>query len=169
MNAPTARDATPSTSTPSGPPSGHRPTTAHLVLEVLSRCPGLTASELEELTGTARGPARSALRNLRVKGCIGRAGLAYSVTEEGRTLLADYTRWYGVPQGAPSDEAMERAAQDAERRKAHREARRAARPRPVARPVRRASATCGPVAAPPVRLAPLRRSRRPLASEGWVA
>lgn len=167
--------------------AGRRPTTSHLVLNLVVLGVA-TVAAMAEVTGVGRGTLSTSVRKLVRAGRLTRTGFTYRLTGAGAEVLAEYTRTWGPPAGLPDAETARRAADDvaaARRRRTARSGRRrtdSPRRKPVRKPVRRrAAAAAGTTtrkprvepakvkrAAPveierrgPVRLGPVPRRRPP--------
>lgn len=125
--------------------AGRRPTTSHLVLNLVVLGVA-TVAAMAEVTGVGRGTLATSVRKLVRAGRLTRTGFAYRLTGAGAEVLAEYTRTWGPPAGLPDAETARRAADadvdvDAERTsRAVRGGRRRTdgpRRKPVRRPVRR--------------------------------
>lgn len=161
--------------------AGRRPTTSHLVLNLVVLGVA-TVAAMAEVTGVGRGTLSTSVRKLVRAGRLTRTGFAYRLTGAGAEVLAEYTRTWGPPAGLPDAETARRAADDvaaARRRRTARGGRRQTdgpRRKPARRPVRRRAAVAGtttgkPRVEPvevkraarraPVRLGPVPRRRPP--------
>lgn len=143
--------------------AGRRPTTSHLVLNLVVLGVA-TVAAMAEVTGVGRGTLSTSVRKLVRAGRLTRTGFAYRLTGAGAEVLAEYTRTWGPPAGLPDTETARRAADDvaaARRRRTARGGRRRtdsprrkpARVEPVE--VERAESRA------PVRLGPVPRRRPP--------
>lgn len=136
--------------------AGRRPTTSHLVLNLVVLGVATVAS-MARATGMGEETLRAAVRSLVVAGRLTRTGFAYRLTGVGAEVLAEYTRTWGPPAGLPDAETARRAADDvaaARRRRTARGGRRrtdSPRRKPARRPVRRRAAAAGTTTAKPSR------------------
>lgn len=97
--------------TASAPKAGRRPTTSHLVLNLVVLGVAAVAS-MAEVTGVGRGTLSTSVRKLVRAGRLTRTGFAYRLTGVGAEVLAEYTRTWGPPSGLPDAETARRAADD---------------------------------------------------------
>lgn len=136
--------------------AGRRPTTSHLVLNLVVLGVA-TVAAMAEVTGVGRGTLSTSVRKLVRAGRLTRTGFAYRLTGAGAEVLAEYTRTWGPPAGLPDAETVRRAADDvaaARRRRTARGGRRrtnSPRRKPARRPVRRRAAAAGTTTAKPSR------------------
>lgn len=136
--------------------AGRRPTTSHLVLNLVVLGVA-TVAAMAEVTGVGRGTLSTSVRKLVRAGRLTRTGFAYRLTGAGAEVLAEYTRTWGPPAGLPDAETARRAADDvaaARRRRTARGGRRrtdSPRRKPARRPVRRRAAAAGTTTAKPSR------------------
>lgn len=134
--------------------AGRRPTTSHLVLNLVVLGVA-TVAAMAEVTGVGRGTLSTSVRKLVRAGRLTRTGFAYRLT--GAEVLAEYTRTWGPPAGLPDAETARRVADDvaaARRRRTARGGRRRTdgpRRKPAQRPVRRRAAAAGTTTAKPSR------------------
>lgn len=142
--------------TASAAKAGRRPTTSHLVLNLVVLGVA-TVAAMAEVTGVGRGTLSTSVRKLVRAGRLTRTGFAYRLTGAGAEVLAEYTRAWGPPAGLPDAETVRRAADDvaaARRRRTARGGRRrtdSPRRKPAQRPVRRRAAAAGTTTAKPSR------------------
>lgn len=128
--------------------AGRRPTTSHLVLNLVVLGVA-TVAAMAEVTGVGRGTLATSVRKLVRAGRLTRTGFAYRLTGAGAEVLAEYTRTWGPPAGLPDAETARRAADDvaaARRRRTARSGRRrtdSPRRKPARKPVRRRAAAAG--------------------------
>ncbi len=132
--------------TASAAKAGRRPTTSHLVLNLVVLGVA-TVAVMARATGMGERTLRAAVRSLVVAGRLERdRGWSYRLTGPGAAVLAEYTRTWGPPAGLPDAETVRRAADDvaaARRRRTARGGRRrtdSPRRKPARRPVRRRTA-----------------------------
>ena len=136
--------------------AGRRPTTSHLVLNLVVLGVA-TVAAMAEVTGVGRGTLSTSVRKLVRAGRLTRTGFVYRLTGAGAEVLAEYTRTWGPPAGLPDAETARRAADDvaaARRRRTARSGRRrtdSPRRKPARRPVRRRTAAAGTTTAKPSR------------------
>lgn len=137
--------------------AGRRPTTSHLVLNLVVLGVA-TVAAMARATGMGERTLRAAVRSLVVAGRLERdRGWSYRLTGPGAAVLAEYTRTWGPPAGLPDAETVRRAADDvaaARRRRTARGGRRRTdgpRRKPAQRPVRRRAAAAGTTTAKPSR------------------
>lgn len=137
--------------------AGRRPTTSHLVLNLVVLGVA-TVAAMARATGMGERTLRAAVRSLVVAGRLERdRGWSYRLTGPGAAVLAEYTRTWGPPAGLPDAETVRRAADDvaaARRRRTARGGRRrtdSPRRKPAQRPVRRRAAAAGTTTAKPSR------------------
>lgn len=91
--------------------AGRRPTTSHLVLNLVVLGVA-TVAAMAEVTGVGRGTLSTSVRKLVRAGRLTRTGFAYRLTGAGAEVLAEYTRTWGPPAGLPDAETARRAADD---------------------------------------------------------
>lgn len=91
--------------------AGRRPTTSHLVLNLVVLGVA-TVAAMAEVTGVGRGTLATSVRKLVRAGRLTRTGFVYRLTGAGAEVLAEYTRTWGPPAGLPDAETARRAADD---------------------------------------------------------
>lgn len=140
--------------------AGRRPTTSHLVLNLVVLGVA-TVAAMADVTGVGRGTLSTSVRKLVRAGRLTRTGFAYRLTGAGAEVLAEYTRTWGPPAGLPDAETARRAADDVAAARRRRTARGGRRRTDSPR---RKPARVEPVEIErrgPVRLAPVPRRRPP--------
>lgn len=144
--------------------AGRRPTTSHLVLNLVVLGVA-TVAAMAEVTGVGRGTLSTSVRKLVRAGRLTRTGFTYRLTGAGAEVLAEYTRTWGPPSGLPDAETARRAADDvaaARRRRTARSGRRqtdSPRRKPARRPVRRRTAAAAGTTTRKPRVEPVKIER----------